>query len=292
MVIPSRNTLIMDNYYTVLGVKKSASQKTIKEAYRRLARKHHPDLNPEDKAAEQQFKRINEAYEVLSNSETREKYDRYGNDWKQAQRADAEGGPYRYTGGGFGGDLFDLFGEFGHGGKKPIQRLETSVEVSLEEAFAGTNRKISLVVSGKPRRLNVSIPPGVKTGSRVRISPSDRLEVVINIIVQQHLRFRRRGNDLHVDVEVPFEVAALGGDTDLSTMTGMVLLTIPKGSGSGRKIKLSQMGMPVLGSSQKRGNLIATVRPTVPPDLTNEQYEMLEKYRESRAAGMEKIASD
>lgn len=297
----------MSDYYRVLGVKKGSSEKEVKAAFRRLARKHHPDLNPDDETAEREFKRINEAYEVLSNPDSRIKYDRHGDNWKHADRLDAErggGGPFgrssRVTygdgsGGGFGGhDLFDLFGGGAHSRPRrapATQRLETSVEVSLEEAFAGTTRQISLSGTagtegeGGPRRMEVSIPAGVKSGSTVSISPSKGLKVLIRVTVQRHRRFTRRGDDLQVDVEVPFEVAALGGDANLQTMTGTVALKIPEGSGNGRKIKLSGKGMPVLGNAERLGDLIATVRPTVPNDLTEDQRDLLKRYRESRPSG-------
>ncbi len=288
----------MSDYYKVLGVKKNSSDKDVKTAFRRLARKHHPDLNPGDEVANREFKRINEAYEVLSNPEHRKSYDRYGDNWKRADRLDAEGWPFGYGGGShggardvFGGDLSDFFDESGHfGGRRTptVQRLETSVEVSLEEAFAGTIRNVSLTGHGGPRTMEVKIPAGVKSGSTVRISPSKELQVMIRVAVQPHRRFNRRGNDLCVNVEVPFEVAALGGEAKLTTMTGTVVLTIPAGSGSGRKIRLVGKGMPVLRSPERLGDLIVTVRPTVPDDLTDEQRELLERYRDSRSVPSEK----
>ena len=286
----------MSDYYKVLGVKKSSSDKDVKAAFRRLARKHHPDLNPGDEAAEREFKKINEAYEVLSDAVNRKSYDRYGDNWKHADRLNAEGGPFghssNYGGGGdvFGGDLFDLLGgsaRFGGGRAPATQRLETSVEVSLEEAFRGTVRNVSVTGHEGPRTIEVKIPAGVKSGSTVRISPSEGLQVMIRVTVRPHSRFTRRRDDLLVDVEVPFEVAALGGEAELATMAGSVVLTIPPSAGSARKIRLASKGMPVLGSPEKRGDLIATVRPTVPDDLTDEQIQLLERFRESRSASSE-----
>lgn len=292
----------MNDYYKVLGVEKNSSDKDVKAAFRRLARKHHPDLNPGDKKAEREFKKINEAYEVLSVKKNRKNYDRYGDNWKHAERLDAEGGPFTrrggsYGGGGdiFGGDLSDFFGGSSHfGGRRApaVQRLETSVEVSLEEAFAGTIRNVSLTGQGGPRTIEVKIPAGVKTGSTVRISPSKQLKLLIKVTVQPHSRFSRRKDDLLIDVEVPFEVAALGGEAEVSTMTGTVVLTIPAGSGNGRKIRLGGKGMPVLGSSDQRGDLLATVRPTVPDDMTDEQIELIAKYRDSRSVPTEAVTTE
>ena len=280
----------MSSFYQVLGIGKDASDKDVKAAFRRLARRHHPDLNPGDEAAEREFKKINEAYEVLSDPESRRKYDRYGDNWRHADRIESGGGGFGYGAGAprgagnlFGGDLFDLLGGFGRSGARARQRLETSVDISLEEAFAGTTRHVSLSGPQEPRRMEVKIPPGVRSGSKVRISPSDGLDVLINVRVNLHPRFRRRGDDLHVDAEVPFEVAALGGEAEVATMTGRILLKIPSGSGTGRRIRLGGRGMPVLGSPERRGDLIVTVRPTVPGDLTDDQRELLETYRRSRA---------
>lgn len=285
----------MSDYYKVLGVKKSSSDKDVKAAFRRLARKHHPDLNSGDEVAEREFKKINEAYEVLSNAGNRKSYDRYGDNWKHADRLNAGGGPFGHRssygrGDVFGGDLFDLLDEsarFGSRRAPATQRLETSAEVSLEEAFRGTIRNVSLTGHEGPRTIEVKIPAGVKSGSTVRISPSKVLQVMIRVTVRPHSRFTRRGNDLHADVEVPFEVAALGGEAELATMTGSVVLTIPAGAGSARKMRLAGKGMPALGSPEKRGDLIATVRPTVPDDMTDKQRELLTQYRESRSASSE-----
>lgn len=279
----------MSNYYQVLGIGKDASDKDVKAAFRRLARRHHPDLNPSDDGAEREFKKINEAYEVLSDPESRRRYDRYGDNWRNADRIESGGG-FRYGAGAppgagdlFGGDLFDLLGGFGRAGARASQRLETSVDISLEEAFAGTTRHVSLSGPQGPRRMEVKIPPGVRSGSKVRISPSEGLDVLINVKVNPHRLFRRRWDDLLVDAEVPFEVAALGGEAEVATMTGRILLKIPSGSGTGRKIRLSGRGMPMVGSPERRGDLIVTVRPTVPGDLTDDQRELLETYRRSRA---------
>ena len=292
----------MSDYYAALGVKKNASDKEIKTAFRRLARKHHPDLNPGDEKAEREFKKINEAYEVLSDSDGRKKYDRYGDDWKQADRIESQRGPFTYSSGGRSGrsgDLFDFLSGYGGGGggggfgqtghaRPRVQSLETSVELSLEEAFAGTLRQVTLSEPGGPRRMEVKIPAGVKTGSKVRISPSPGLEVLIRVTVQPHRRYKRAGDgqDLEVEVEVPFEVAALGGEAAVSTMTGRVVLKIPAASPNGRRIRLAGKGMPVLGSPDRRGDLFAIVRPSVPSDLTDEQREILQEYQRSRAAGV------
>ena len=171
----------MASYYETLGVSRSADEKQIRQAFRRLARQYHPDLNSGDKAAEAKFKQINEAYEVLSDAESRTKYDRYGDNWAHAdqfepRRSGGAHGPFSRTasrgGAGFDG-LEDLLGGFGgyttrRGRSRP--RLEVSVDVTLEEAFAGTRRNVTITRDGRDRRIEVSVPPGVDTGSVVRIS--------------------------------------------------------------------------------------------------------------------------
>ena len=283
----------MSNHYSTLGIDRGASEKDVKAAFRRLARRYHPDLNPGDERAEDQFKRINEAYEVLADPDSRRKYDRYGDDWRHADRIEASGFGRNAAGfrGGWGPfssqefDLSDLFGARGQHRGSTLQRLETTVDISLEEAFAGTSRRISIAGDSSPRTIEVTIPPGVKTGTPVVVNPAHGLEVRINVKVAPHPRYRRRGNNLTVDEEVPFEMAALGGETQIATLSGPVVLKIPPGSGTGRKIRLSGLGMPELGKAGQRGDLMVVVRPTVPGDLTEEQRDLLEAYRRSRAGG-------
>ena len=330
--------------YGVLGVAKGASEKEIRSAYRRLARKHHPDVNPGDRAAEAKFKQINAAYEVLSDAEKRQKYDKYGENWmyadqiEEAQRARSGARVHRTTnGGGFEefdlgemgdlgglGDLGGVFGQFfgrgGGGGARTRTRrggdVQHAVEVTLEEAFHGTTRTLELLASEtcatcggtgevagatchvcrgygeiqKPRRLEVKIPAGVNTGSRVRVAGEGRdgagggakgdLMLVVN--VRAHPRFERRGDDLHVDVEVPVTTAVLGGETEVPTVTGKVMLKVPSMTQNGRSFKLSGLGMPRLGKSG-RGDLYARVRVRLPQELSDEQRK---KFEELRAAGV------
>jgi DnaJ-class molecular chaperone len=222
----------VQDYYSELGVPRDADEKQIKQAYRRLARKHHPDLNPDDKGAEDRFKKVNEAYEVLSDPDSRKKYDRYGANWRDVERmGSAAGGyepPFTWTGrthrgaGGFGGqsvDFDDLLGSspFGRGRTAPA-RLETSVTVSLEEAMAGTTRTVTITTRGGERRLEVTVPSGVKTGSVVRVNPGQGQEVHLKIEVTPHVRFTREGDDLHTEVEVPLEDAVLGGEVNVQTI--------------------------------------------------------------------------
>ena len=284
------------DYYSELGVPRDADEKQIKQAYRRLARKHHPDLNPDDKGAEDRFKKVNEAYEVLSDPDSRKKFDRYGASWRDIERmGSAAGGsepPFTWTGrthrgaGGFGGqsvDFDDLLGSspFGHGRTAPA-RLETSVTVSLEEAMAGTTRTVTITTRAGERRLEVTIPSGVKTGSVVRVNPRQGQEVHLNVEVTPHVRFTREGDDLHTEVEVPLEDAVLGGEVSVQTLRRRLSLKIPPESQNGQKIRLKGQGIPRLGSPESVGDLLVTVRPRLPRNLSDEEQELFRRLKELR----------
>ena len=288
------------DYYSELGVPRDADEKQIKQAYRRLARRHHPDLNPDDKGAEDRFKQVNEAYEVLSDPDSRKKYDRYGESWRDVDRmGNAAGGyesPFTWAGrtrrgaGGFGGpfaDLGDLLGDspFGPRGRSAPARLETSVTVSLEEAMAGTTRTVTITTRDGERRLEVTIPPGVKAGSVVRVNPGQGHEVHLNIEVTPHVRFSRDGDNLHTEVEVPLEDAVLGGEVKVRTLRRRLSLKIPPESQNGQKIRLKGQGMPRLGSPESVGDLLVTVRPTMPRNLSDEEQELFRRLKELRGPG-------
>ncbi|MFH1560119.1 MAG: DnaJ C-terminal domain-containing protein [Chloroflexota bacterium] len=292
------------NYYDILGVKRDASEKEIRQAYRRLARKYHPDVNPGDKAAEVAFKEINEAQEVLSDPEKRKKYDRFGENWKHAdQFAQGSGrpgaGPFVWSTEGetFSGmgspHLDDVLGEFlgGRGFGRTATtsrrrvRLEQAVEVTLEEAFAGTTRVIQMTDSlhGGSRRLEVKIPPGVDNGSRIRVRPesaSSGEELYLVVSVRPHASFERRGNDLHTKVNVPLVDAVLGGEVEVPTLTDKILLKIPSETQNGRSFRLSGKGMPHLDSPQTRGSMYVTVQLSIPSHLSEREKEL---FRELRA---------
>lgn len=285
------------NYYSELGVSRNADDKQIKQAYRRLARRYHPDLNPDDKTAEDRFKQVNEAYEVLSDPDSRKKYDRYGARWRDVDRMGDAAGAYEspftwHTGsrpgaGGFGfGDLGDLFGgsPFGRGRQAPT-RLETSATVSLEEAMVGTTRTVTITSAEGERRLEVTVPAGVRTGSVVRVNPGQGREVHLKIEVSPHLRFRREGDDLQTEVEVPLEDAALGGEVTVQTLRSRVSLKIPPESQNGQRIRLKGQGMPKLGDPGSVGDLLVTVRPRMPRNLSDEERGLFQRLRELRGNG-------
>ena len=302
------------NYYELLGVARTASDKEIRQAYRKLARQYHPDVNPGDPASEEKFKQINEAHGVLSDAEKRKKYDKYGDRWMHADeleqaearaRSGARGGYHYYTnsdfGGDFGGDFgapggvdFDL-GGFGSddlfdrlfsnlGTEQPRRRraAEYPVEVTLAEAAEGATRMVNLPDG---RRLEVTIPPGVDTGSRVHIpagSGGDG-DFYLIVTVMSHPRFERKGRDLYSEVEVPVEDLVTGSEVTVPTLTGRVALTIPQGTQNGRRFRLNRQGMPELNRPDSRGSLYATVKAVLPTDPGAEELELYRKLKELRS---------
>ncbi len=322
------------DYYNILGVKKDASEREIKQAYRKLARKHHPDVNPGDKSAEAMFKQINEAYEILSDKEKRQKYDQFGDQWQYADQFAQAGqrqAPFRDFGPGGGtsfhfaeGDLGSLFDDLLQGfGSRTSRRqarprrgqdIEHPVEVTLEEAYHGTTRTLSLEV-GEPcsackgsgriqnllcsacrgsgvvsrvKRIEVKIPPGVRDGSRVRIAGKGGQgyggasgDLYLRIKVKPHRLFQRVGDDIYVEVVVPLTVAVLGGEVQVTTPKGKLALKIPPETQNGRVFRLTGQGMPHLGNSS-RGALLAKVNVVLPTKLSGKEKELFEQLSELR----------
>ncbi len=292
------------DYYKVLGISRSASEREIKQAYRRLARQYHPDVNPGDKSAEEKFKQINEAYEVLSDKENRQKYDQYGDQWQYADqfaRAGRQQAPFwefrpgggttriHFGQGDFGSLFDDLLKGFGAGRQPRAARgrnIEVPVEVTLEEAFNGATRRLSLE-DGK--RLEVKIPPGVKDGSRVRLagkggegSGGVKGDLYLITSVKPHKLFERRGDDLYIGVSVTLSVAMLGGEVPVPTLKGkQLVLKIPPETQNGRSFRLKGQGMPHLGNST-RGDLVAKVNVVLPTNLTPQEKELFQQLSQLR----------
>ncbi|MBT9159724.1 MAG: Curved DNA-binding protein [Dehalococcoidia bacterium] len=289
------------DFYQILGVNRGVSDKEIKKAYRKLARKYHPDVNPGDKSAEARFKEINEAHEVLSDPEKRRKYDQFGHKWQFAEQfAGAGAQPY----GDFkrGGTVFE-FGDLDEGNLGGIfeslfrdhtfdrtthtrgrdrkkRALEQPVELSLEEAYSGTQRTVEL----DGRRLEVKIPPGVNDGSRIRVAAGDGQEggdIYLMISVKPHQRFERKGSDLHVEVPVSLTETILGGETEVPTPKGKLALKIPPETQNGKVFRLAGQGMPHLGNSGK-GDLFAKIRVVLPTNLTERERDLFKELRSLR----------
>ena len=295
------------DYYGVLGVDRNAPDKEIKSAYRRLARKHHPDVNPGDKASEALFKEINAAHDVLGDPEKRKKYDKYGDNWQHAdeiERMQRQRGPgntsFRYTTAGpdLGPDfdLGDIFGGiFGGNGRRarrteqPPPPLERSVEVTLDEAFAGTKRVIMVEGDhGDTRRLEVTIPAGVDNGSRVRMAGEGhttfsgrRGDLYLVISVKPNPRFERKGDDLYTDVEVAFTTPVLGGEVEVQGIEKKVALRLPAGTQNGQTFRLKGLGMPKLGQTDKHGDLLARVKVMLPREVDDTTKTLFEQLREA-----------
>lgn len=322
------------DYYKTLGVARSADEKEIKKAFRKLAQQYHPDKNPGDKSAEARFKEINEAYTVLSDADKRAKYDKFGAQWEQYERAGGRpedfnwggmggmggqpGGSYTRTispeefeqlfggmggmGGGQGAggfsSFFDaLFGGAGAGGmgarggrtrtrggmgfdtetmNRP-QRMEVNAAVSLEEAFHGTARVLQMEDG---TRLEVNIPRGVTTGSKVRMKGAGgQGDIVLNIEVEPDARYTRDGDNLRVHVPVDLYTALLGGEVQVPAIDKTVALTIPAGTRNGKTIRLRGLGMPHLKNPDQRGDLLAEVDVQLPTNLSVKEKALFEELR-------------
>ena len=297
------------DYYKTLGVPRSASNKEIKKAYRKLARKYHPDLKPDDKGAEQKLKIINEAYEVLGDAEKRAKYDRLGASWYHHQARGGRTGGFDWSNWAAGGqpgaggiDYGDLFGQgaaggfsdffntiFGAAGPAGAARgarraapkpLIQEVSVTLAEAARGTKRRL---IKGK-RTLDVKIPPGAKAGTRVRISgegprgPDGRPgDLYLKVRMEPDKRFERRGDDLYLKLSVDLFIAVLGGEVTVPTLSGSVSLSIPPGSQGGQTMRLRGKGMPNLKQPGKRGDIFVRLQLQVPPKLAPQEKKLWEQ---------------
>ena len=300
------------DYYSVLGVPKTASDEDIKKAFRKLARQHHPDLNPGDKAAEAKFKDLNEANEVLGDPEKRKKYDELGANWRAYEQAGTRPGP-QWQGPAGGGyrtmtpeEMQEMFGEgdpfsdffhtfFGGGGeaqtgargrgrrsrRPPVpEQLEAVAELTLEEAFRGTTRR--MMRDGKEQPLEVRIPAGVTEGSRVRAG-----DVYLTVRVLPHPQFELRDRDLLTRFKVPLPTAVLGGEVNVPTIAGSTLrVRVPELTAAGRVFRLKGQGLPTPGKPDQRGDLYATLEIAWPASLSNEErghYEALKTLAEAKA---------
>ena len=319
------------DYYSTLGVAKTASEKEIKQAFRKLARKHHPDVNPGDKAAEAKFKEINEAYEVLGDPAKRKKYDELGANWRMYEQAGAAGGPDQpfagqwnvNVGGAPGGyrtmtqdEMEELFGDahpfsdffttfFGGGFEDAASQrgpraargarqragrdVEHELELTLEDAYQGTTRRLAMKHDGRARTVDVRIPAGVGDGSRVRVAGEGEHgvggaasgDLYLRVRLAPHPLFERKGRDLYVKVPLPVTTAVLGGEAVVPTLAGKpARLRIPPVTQNGQVFRLKGFGMPAVGKADEKGDLYARVDVQLPTQLSPEErahYEALAK---------------
>lgn len=300
------------DYYKVLGLPKTATQEEIKKAYRKLARKYHPDVNPNNKEAELKFKQVNEANEVLSHSENRKKYDQYGKDWKHAeefekakkqQRAYSGGGrgggthfTYEHTGDPFGGEDFSDFFEslFGNAGRRQTyqrrsfkgQDYKAEVSITLEEAYA--DHKRTLNVNGK--KLRITVPAGIKDGQTIKLAGhggpgangGTRGDLYITFHFEPHAQFTRKGNDLLMDLDIDLYTSVLGGKIKVPTLSGPVQVTIKPETPNGNKIRLKGKGYPAYKSKNQFGDLYVTLKVNPPTNLTEKEKELFKQLQSLR----------
>ena len=302
------------DYYKILGVEKNASTDEIKRAYRKLAMKYHPDRNPGNKQAEDKFKEINEANEVLSDPKKRTRYDQLGQSYNSWQQQGGSDGTFRWedwfsTPGSGGatrvevGDLGDIFEEFGFsdffnsifggmgGGTRRRQTTrgyaaqplayEQPVSISFQEAYNGTRRTFQL----EGRRIEVKIPAGAKTGTKVRVAGAGpqqggrKSDLYLVMDVKSDPRYDRQGDDIHTEVAIDLLTAVLGGEAVVSTPSGNVLLKIPEGTQNGQTFRLAGKGMPMLRQSGTCGNLMVKTRVNIPKKLNSSQRKLFEQLR-------------
>lgn len=300
------------DYYKILDVTKSATEADIKKAYRKLARKYHPDLNPNDKEAEKKFKEINEANEVLSNPENRKKYDKYGKDWKHAEEFEKAGydpnqqqsrqqGGYQYSEGDFSGfgdgeysgsDFSDFFNSMYGGGRSRSQSKyrgqDFNAELELDLKAAYTTHKQNLTVNGK--NIRITIPAGVENGQIIKIpnhggpgvNGGPNGDLYITFIISNNSDFKREGNNLYAEAPIDLYTAILGGETYINTFDGKVKIKVPPETQPGTKVKLKGKGFPVYKKENQFGDLYITYTIKLPTKLSDKEKELFEELAKLR----------
>lgn len=297
------------DYYKVLGIDSSASQDEVKKAYRKLARKYHPDLNPDDDDAKKRFQEINEANEVLKDPEKRKKYDQYGASWKHSeedQRAQQQysqtrdnpfdGFDFNYSGNYDTGEYSDFFEElfgsrFGSGqrsgprGSFRGQDYETVLELSLQQA-AETHQQ-TFTIAG--RNIRITVPAGVTDGQKIRlkgqggegINGGPKGDLYITFTLRPDPRFERKGNDLYSHLEIDLSTALLGGETLVDTLTGKINVKIKPETQNRAKIRLKSKGFPIYKQAGQYGDLYAQIHVKLPTGLTDGQKKMIRQFADS-----------
>jgi curved DNA-binding protein len=292
------------DYYKLLGIEKTATQKDVKNAFRKLARKYHPDLNPNDKDAKRKFQQINEANEVLSDPEKRKKYDQYGKDWqhseqyenqRQYQQQPSDSGGRRYTNTQQDGDFSDFFESLfggasaGRGRSRQVKFRgeDYTAELNLELTDAYKSHKRTLNVNGE--KIRITIPAGIENGQTIKISGHGGKginggpdgDLYITFTIANHPRFKRFGNDIYTTIDLDLYKAVLGGDLTIDTLDGKVKLKVKPETQNGSKVKLKDKGFPVYKKEGQYGDLYITYNIKIPSNLTEKQRSLFKQLSES-----------
>ena len=292
------------DYYHILGIKKTATEDEIKKAYRKLALKYHPDKNPGDKKAEEKFKQITEANEVLSDPEKRKQYDQLGENWRQYKQTGKQGGfnwSQGFEPGGesfyhgrtsdyFTGDFSDFFNNLFGGGsrrKKTAYKgtdYQTEIDLTLEEAYHGTTRILQI----HNQKIRITTKPGTRDGQQLRIrgkgqagvngGPAGDLFVKIN--VGHHHLYERKGNDLTQTLTLDVYTAVLGGKVEINTFTGAVRVNIPPGTQNDKVLRLKNKGMPVYGKKGRFGDMLVKINIQIPTRLSQKERELFNELKQ------------
>lgn len=284
------------DYYKILGLDKNASTEDIKKAYRKLARKYHPDVNPNNKEAHKKFQEINEANEVLSDPEKRKKYDQYGKDWKHAEefeKAKHQQRQRQYSGEGaefFGGDegnfsdFFEsLFGGMGARGSRSKTKFkghdyEAELHLSLREAYSTHQRTLTL----HEKNIRITIPAGVENGQRIRLkgygapgaNGGPNGDLYITFVIEDDPQFKRLDNDLYTNAEIDLYTAVLGGEATIETLSGKIKLKVPAGTQNDAKARIKGKGFPVYKKDGEFGDLYITYKVKIPTNLSEKEKQL------------------
>ena len=291
------------DYYKILGIEKTASEKDIKNAYRKLARKYHPDLNPNNKDANKNFQQINEANEVLSDPVKRKKYDKYGKDWKhaeefeKAERSQGQSSRTRgsqFSGGQSDGDFSDFFESMfggasssGRGRQAKFRGEDYNAELNIDLLDAYKTHKRTLTVNGK--NIRITIPAGIENGQTIKIqghggagvNSGPNGDLLITFSIANHPVFKRLGNNLFTSVNLDLYTAVLGGEITIDTLDGKVKLKVKPETQNGTKIKLKEKGFPIYKDEGKFGDLQITYIVKIPTNLTEKQKELFTELSKS-----------
>lgn len=297
------------DYYKVLELERNASEADIKKAYRKLARKYHPDLNPNDANAKKKFQQINEANEVLGDPEKKKKYDKYGKDWQHAEHFE-QAGQQRGSSGGFGsgqqqggfsgqdfsgGDFSDFFssmfgqdGGRGRGGQVKFRGQDYNYTLELDLRDVYQSQKQTLNINGKNIRL--TIPAGVENGQTIRIgghggegvNGGPNGDLYLTFSIRNSTKFKREGNDLHTQVDLDLYTALLGGEIMVDTFDGKVKLSVKPETANDSKVKLKGKGFPVYKKENEKGDLYLTYKIQLPAQLTEQEKELFNQLSKLR----------